>query len=581
MEEPLQSVEEVIETTRYLSKYSSFFRTYLLWVQRVSVALVGCLVVSYVAQFIYPSSLSRPLLSVKGVAVGLSRKDRVQNKLHRLEQQTVNFKLANGQNVSYSIAAIGAGIDSKATDNVMQYTLSERFKPFSLFARHYQGEVPVKIADQQELKFINDFVKQHDIQPQNAKILDDGRSFAMKEHTIGVLYDANTIKNSIKSAALLNNPQIILPSKLVEPEVSNEDVATSYAVLSEATKGNFTVTIEGTAYVADATTVKSWLKPVADDKQGTVEVEYNQQAIKTWLGGIASGLYVAPQAGSKTIRDGVVVSSTPGVSGKRINTEKLAASIVDALSKQRHSTTTTAEAITAAAKIARSYSQTNAGLNSLIGDWAKEHPGGQFGVSVRELGGQGRYASYNADQLFFAASIYKLYVVDYLFGRIEAGNLDPATTLGSNRSVDDCINAIILVSDNACPEGVANAVGWGTLNASAHNITGGVSLVGGNIKVSANGAADFMVKLYDGQLMSASNTNRLLGLMKNQKYRQAIPAGSRGATVADKVGFYGGSWHDVGIVYGAKSTYVLSVMSKGASYTNIADLAGKIYDLLN
>ena len=403
----------------------------------------------------------------------------------------------------------------------------------------------------------------------------------MQEHTIGVQYDADTIKNSIKSAALLNTPEIALPSKLVEPEVSNEDVATSYAVLLEATKGNFTVTIEGTPYTADTATIKSWLKPIDDKQQGTVEVAYDQQAIKTWLGGIVSGYYLAPQTGSKVIRDGVVVDSIPGVNGRQINTDKLAASIVDALSKQRHTASTTAEAITATAKIARSYSQTNAGLYSLINDWAKEYPDGQYGVSVRELGGQGRSASYNADQLFFSASIYKLYVVNYLFNRIDAGNLDLTSTLGSNRSIDDCINATILVSDNACPEGVANAVGWGTLDASAHAVTGGVSLTSGNIKVSANGGADFMTKLYDGQLMSASNTTRLLSLMKQQKYRQAIPAGSRGAVVADKVGFYGNSWHDVGIVYSPKSTYILSVMTKNASANQIAELAGKIYDLLN
>lgn len=69
--------------------------------------------------------------------------------------------------------------------------------------------------------------------------------------------------------------------------------------------------------------------------------------------------------------------------------------------------------------------------------------------------------------------------------------------------------------------------------------------------------------------------------MKNQVYRNGIPAGSRGAVVADKVGFLDNYLHDVGVVYGAKSTYAIVIMSEGSSWSNIKDLSQAIYDFMN
>ena len=51
--------------------------------------------------------------------------------------------------------------------------------------------------------------------------------------------------------------------------------------------------------------------------------------------------------------------------------------------------------------------------------------------------------------------------------------------------------------------------------------------------------------------------------------------------MADKVGYYGVVWHDVGIVYGTKSTYVLSVLTKGSKAAQVADLAQQIYNNMN
>lgn len=90
-----------------------------------------------------------------------------------------------------------------------------------------------------------------------------------------------------------------------------------------------------------------------------------------------------------------------------------------------------------------------------------------------------------------------------------------------------------------------------------------------------------MAQLSGGSLVGQGNTNQLISYMKRQTYRNGIPAGSRGAAVADKVGFLDAYIHDVGIVYGSKSTYALVIMSEGSSWTNVRDLAQAVYDFMN
>ena len=74
--------------------------------------------------------------------------------------------------------------------------------------------------------------------------------------------------------------------------------------------------------------------------------------------------------------------------------------------------------------------------------------------------------------------------------------------------------------------------------------------------------------------MNSSDTDRLLGLMKRQKYRDGIPAGT-GLPVADKVGFVDDVIHDAGIVYSPKGTYVLVIMTT-SNWSGIANAAKTI-----
>jgi len=221
--------------------------------------------------------------------------------------------------------------------------------------------------------------------------------------------------------------------------------------------------------------------------------------------------------------------------------------------------------------------------------WLETHAG-SYQVAIRELGGQGREASYNVSQQTVMASTYKTFLAFVAYKQAENGALDLNMGLVNGRNIEQCIEVMIVNSDNDCPIALGKHIGWakvdeiiaanGFSNVRLNNYTAAGRLSGDKL-VNAREQASFLAQLSEGVLINQANTARLLDYMKRQIYRAGIPAGSKGAVVADKVGFLEGYLHDVGIVYGPKSTYALVIMSKGSSWASISDLALAVYELMN
>jgi beta-lactamase class A len=197
------------------------------------------------------------------------------------------------------------------------------------------------------------------------------------------------------------------------------------------------------------------------------------------------------------------------------------------------------------------------------------------GVYLRELTGRRLAAEKNAGNSIFAASIYKLWVAQFV---LEKTDLNQEAFSG--KTYGQCLDLMIRVSDNDCPHKIIDKHGGSVMNAYvAGNGFGSTSLT--NNSTSPRDAGRFLERLYSGSLLDGDKTGQLLGLLRSQVYRAGIPAGSPGASVADKPGFYGDSWHDAAIVEGPKSTYVLVIMTKGAGVLAVKTLAQRIYQTLN
>jgi beta-lactamase class A len=181
----------------------------------------------------------------------------------------------------------------------------------------------------------------------------------------------------------------------------------------------------------------------------------------------------------------------------------------------------------------------------------------------------------------YPASIYKLYLADVVYDKITKGNMSLSDKAMTGKTVKQCIDLMIVQSDNPCAHALGDIVSWSNNNQFlASQGFGSTTLKKSGSMTTANDTANFLIKLQTGSLISPVHTSSLLSMMKRQIYRSGIPAGSSGP-VANKVGFINELNHDAGIVYHPRGNYVLVIMTKNSSYANIADLSKHIYNLMS
>lgn len=186
--------------------------------------------------------------------------------------------------------------------------------------------------------------------------------------------------------------------------------------------------------------------------------------------------------------------------------------------------------------------------------------GAPFGVVVKNLK-SGAIAQTAPDQVFTSASLYKLFVAQVVYRQIDTGAITLNSTVpGTGRSVNSCLHDMITWSDNYCGGSLGQMVGWqkqnGYLTDSGYHQTNLKSLQ----QTSAGDVARLFERLYNGTLLSPSSTDHFLGLLKQQRVNNRLPTGlPAGTTIAHKTGDLNGFVHDAGIVYGAKTDYLVVV----------------------
>jgi beta-lactamase class A len=204
-----------------------------------------------------------------------------------------------------------------------------------------------------------------------------------------------------------------------------------------------------------------------------------------------------------------------------------------------------------------------------------------FGVSIVELDGKNRTGDYNGDDIFVSASTYKLFTAYSVLLRIENGSwawLD--SDIADGRDLIACFNDMVVYSDNDCAEALMYKISHQTVTDEAR-VMGCTDTTfidsDGYARTTANDLALFLTKLYKGQILTQqSSRDILINAMKNNVYREGIPAGLSGDIVADKVGFIDGYLNDAAIVYDAKGDYVLVILTNNSSWTEIASIANEI-----
>lgn len=199
----------------------------------------------------------------------------------------------------------------------------------------------------------------------------------------------------------------------------------------------------------------------------------------------------------------------------------------------------------------------------------------EWEVSVRDLK-SGRMANVNSDEPMLSASMYKLFLLAPLEKKISA---EYWKSFVGSESITDCVMAMITASDNDCSQALGNYINW--KNADAHNQTLGFTTTKIGVKdnqiTSAREVNDIMYRLQNSQILSDKARRIVFDALYEQKFRSGIPAGcGEGCLVGNKTGDIDGYRHDAAIVTHGQAKYVLVIMTKDATWAQIASLAKSI-----
>lgn len=232
---------------------------------------------------------------------------------------------------------------------------------------------------------------------------------------------------------------------------------------------------------------------------------------------------------------------------------------------------------------------------------------GDYAVSIKNLKSNESY-SLNADKVYDAASLYKLWVMAVAYQQIQQGKLNPDEVLADDVqdlnerfniaseeaeltdgsvsfTVRDALNQMITISHNYAALLLTEKVGGSNIAAflKENGMNNSLLDIDGYPKTNAHDTALFLEKLYKGELANKKYTDEMISLLKNQQRNNKIPKNLPKETeVAHKTGEIDGVTHDAGIVYLPNTDYIIVVLSNSdyppGAEDRIASLSEAVYN---
>ena len=324
---------------------------------------------------------------------------------------------------------------------------------------------------------------------------------------------------------------------------------------------------------SDASDRAAWLKIDADLSGGLI-LEIDEERFAEFVRReVGQRIYRQPTATVITLSDGREVSRQLGDAGLTVDLVDLTTKIRDVWLKQstnQLNIMVKTVVLDSPQEFISNYTSSQVGLQTYYNTLADQ------GIKVifKQFGGAGWQAGVGQTDSVVAASTYKLFVALRLFDEVNSGRTDWQEEVVSGQIAEQCLKSMIVLSDNACPEAWLKK--WGRSNINNYLYNRGISRATTftDMVAARTSAADLALvleKLYYRDWFNSEDGALLNTYMANQVYRRGIPAGSAGV-VANKVGFLNDYLHDAALVYHPKGNYVLVILTKGTSWSKIAEI---------
>jgi beta-lactamase class A len=533
------------------------------------VALVLLAVI--IVQFAWPSS--KPLPYTK--ANGRTRFNLNPSNLNTEYSSRLDKTLAisvHDKKFAYKLKDLGVTYDEKKSiDPLLIKSWRQKLIPFYPLYLALQNHVPIYGTETQSLRFtlsaISEIINEN---PNNAELLVGDETISVKPSTNGVKFDIKPQLAAITGALERGANSVNLGTTTTIPDITTEELQKAVDATLVKLSSSIAVVLPTGTEVLDKKTLLSWLKLDIKDSTPTISVD----SVK--VNEFSDSLDAKYQSSNKStptvivLVNGVETSRQQGIDGQGIDAGDLTSQLNTALNTKLPTITAKIIPIASPVFYSRGYTPGRAGLSEYIKDQAASKNSriyykdiaSNFSVGARE------------HEPSYMASTYKLFAAYSVLKRIDEGSIKLSDTV-NDQSYSSCLSVMIINSDNDCAIAMVERIGWTkvaneALALGAKEINWNEELTG-----SAFDASIIPTALYKKQILSPPSRDFLLGLMKQQKFRSGIPAGSA-YEVADKVGFFEGWLNDTAVVYAGNRPYVLSIYTYKESWALISEITSQI-----
>ncbi|MBA2278857.1 serine hydrolase [Candidatus Saccharibacteria bacterium] len=223
-------------------------------------------------------------------------------------------------------------------------------------------------------------------------------------------------------------------------------------------------------------------------------------------------------------------------------------------------------------------------LQPVIDSWIAKQSA-TYSIVVYDARANKVIGSTQPDKVFFAASLYKIYVAYLALLDFQTGAQDPNEIITGGFSRKICVDKMIRESHSPCGEAMMADMGQKTLEARVKSMGINHTTFAG-IQTSAHDSALILQYILDKRDLNSENTAFLRDAMLTQdaKYKRGLATGAPDAKWETKVGWnetY--NYHDIGIMtMPDKREYIVAILSQGnGSSVPIANFAKTIYSALS
>jgi len=222
-------------------------------------------------------------------------------------------------------------------------------------------------------------------------------------------------------------------------------------------------------------------------------------------------------------------------------------------------------------------SRNNSELEIVVKNALEQFSGGDdWSVYIYDLKDDS-YVEINAQAKLDAASLYKLFLVEYLEEKLAYEEW--ANTWLSDRSIADCVYAMLQAGDDPCSEDLADYLGLDGVD-NFNQLSGykDTSFAGHTGKqTTAGDVGKWFVGLKKGQILSDNARRFVFDALYQQIIKTGIAKGcGKDCRTANKQGELSEIAYDAGVVTHGKRDYVLVTMSKGGDFKQITRLTKEV-----